>query len=118
MAVRWSNNYDTEMRSYVNVIATPKGGTHVSGFEAALTKTFNDSILGLDREFDSSGSITTYYLRDASGNVLAIEKRAVRSGENRYSVKVSGEPARAGIDPLNKLIDRDDNDNTVAVSIR
>src|SRR5690348_3075068 len=32
------------MRSYVNVIATPKGGTHVSGFEAALTKTFNDSM--------------------------------------------------------------------------
>ena len=32
------------MRSFVNVIATPKGGTHVSGFEAALTKTFNDAM--------------------------------------------------------------------------
>jgi DNA gyrase subunit B len=42
VAVRWTNSYDTEMRSYVNVIATPKGGTHVSGFETALTKTFND----------------------------------------------------------------------------
>ena len=54
---------------------------------------------------------------DASGNVLTNVKRAVRSGENRYSIEVAGEPARAGIDPLNKLIDRDDNDNTVAVSI-
>jgi len=44
IAVRWSNSYDTEMRSYVNVIATPKGGTHVSGFEAALTKSFNDAM--------------------------------------------------------------------------
>jgi len=42
VAVRWTDSYETEMRSYVNVIATPKGGTHVSGFEAALTKTFND----------------------------------------------------------------------------
>ena len=42
VAVRWGTGYDTEMRSFVNVIATPKGGTHVSGFEGALTKTFND----------------------------------------------------------------------------
>ena len=42
VAVRWGTGYDTELRSYVNVIATPKGGTHVSGFEQAITKTFND----------------------------------------------------------------------------
>ena len=42
VAVRWGTGYDTELRSYVNVIATPKGGTHVSGFENAVTKTFND----------------------------------------------------------------------------
>ena len=42
IAVRWGTGYDTELRSFVNVIATPKGGTHVSGFEQALTKTFND----------------------------------------------------------------------------
>jgi len=42
VALRWSSGYDTELRSYVNVIATPKGGTHVSGFEAAVTQTFNE----------------------------------------------------------------------------
>ena len=44
VAVRWGTGYDTELRSFVNVIATPKGGTHVSGFESALTKTFNESM--------------------------------------------------------------------------
>lgn len=44
VAVRWGSGYDTELRSFVNVIATPKGGTHVSGFESALTKTFNESM--------------------------------------------------------------------------
>jgi DNA gyrase subunit B len=42
VAVRWGTGYDTEVRSYVNVIATPKGGTHVTGFESALLKTFNE----------------------------------------------------------------------------
>ncbi|QIK68544.1 type IIA DNA topoisomerase subunit B [Nocardioides sp. HDW12B] len=42
VALRWGSGYETEVRSYVNVIATPKGGTHVGGFESALTKTFND----------------------------------------------------------------------------
>jgi DNA gyrase subunit B len=42
VALRWGTGYDTEVRSYVNVIATPHGGTHVVGFEGALTKTFND----------------------------------------------------------------------------
>ncbi len=42
VALRWGTGYDTELRSFVNVIATPKGGTHVSGFEQAMTKTFND----------------------------------------------------------------------------
>jgi DNA gyrase subunit B len=42
VAVRWDTAYDTELRSFVNVIATPKGGTHVSGFEQAVTRTFND----------------------------------------------------------------------------
>ncbi|MGA8255810.1 MAG: toprim domain-containing protein, partial [Nocardioides sp.] len=44
IAVRWGMGYDTTMRSFVNVIATPKGGKHVSGFEGALTKTFNDAM--------------------------------------------------------------------------
>ncbi|WP_344302712.1 DNA topoisomerase IV subunit B [Nocardioides bigeumensis] len=42
VALRWGTGYDTELRSFVNVIATPKGGTHVSGFETAVTQAFND----------------------------------------------------------------------------
>ncbi|MGA8210598.1 MAG: DNA topoisomerase IV subunit B [Nocardioidaceae bacterium] len=42
VALRWGTGYDTELRSFVNVIATPKGGTHVTGFEQAATRTFND----------------------------------------------------------------------------
>ena len=52
---------------------------------------------------------------DAKGNFLALEKHPVRTGENRYTLVVDGEPARAGIDPLHKLIDRDADDNVAKV---
>jgi DNA gyrase subunit B len=42
IALRWGTGYETETRSFVNIIATPKGGTHVQGFEQALTKTLNE----------------------------------------------------------------------------
>ena len=38
VAVRWGTGYETTMRSFVNIIATPKGGTHQQGFEAGLMK--------------------------------------------------------------------------------
>ncbi|MGA1739147.1 MAG: toprim domain-containing protein, partial [Candidatus Nanopelagicaceae bacterium] len=36
--------YETTTRSFVNIIATPKGGTHVQGFERALTMIFNEQL--------------------------------------------------------------------------
>ncbi len=44
VAIRWGAGYDSDVRSFVNIIATPKGGTHVSGFERALTKSVNDAL--------------------------------------------------------------------------
>jgi len=38
IAFRWGTGYDTTFRSFVNIIATPKGGTHQAGFEQGLVK--------------------------------------------------------------------------------
>ena len=38
IALRWGTGYETTFRSYVNISATPKGGTHQAGFEAGLMK--------------------------------------------------------------------------------
>ncbi len=43
IALRWGTDYDTLLRSFVNIIATPKGGTHVNGFERSLTKVLNEA---------------------------------------------------------------------------
>ncbi|MEL7974731.1 DNA topoisomerase IV subunit B [Isoptericola sp. F-RaC21] len=44
VALRWGGGYDTEVRSFVNIIATPKGGSHLSGFEQGLLKTVRKQI--------------------------------------------------------------------------
>jgi DNA gyrase subunit B len=44
VALQWGTGYDTVTRSFVNVIATPKGGTHVTGFDRAVVKTLNEQL--------------------------------------------------------------------------
>ena len=44
VALRWGTGYDSVIRSFVNVIGTPKGGTHVAGFERALVRTLNEQL--------------------------------------------------------------------------
>lgn len=38
IALRWGTGYDTVVKSFVNIIATPKGGTHQVGFDQSLLK--------------------------------------------------------------------------------
>jgi len=44
IALQWDEGYETQMRSFVNVIATPLGGTHVAGFERALVRVLNEQL--------------------------------------------------------------------------
>jgi len=44
IAVRWGTGYETVSRSFVNIIATPKGGTHQQGFEQGLMKVLRDQV--------------------------------------------------------------------------
>ncbi len=44
IAMQWGSAFETTMSSFVNIISTPKGGTHTQGFERAITKAFNDAL--------------------------------------------------------------------------
>jgi DNA gyrase subunit B len=44
VALRWGTGYDAKVQSFVNIIATPKGGTHVQGFDQALLKVFRKQL--------------------------------------------------------------------------
>ena len=53
----------------------------------------------------------------AEGEPLFLEKRRIDREQTSFTVVVGKRPARAGIDPYNKLIDRSPKDNTVAVTV-
>jgi DNA gyrase subunit B len=44
LALRWGAGYETNVKSFVNIISTPKGGSHVAGFEQALLKTIRAQV--------------------------------------------------------------------------
>jgi hypothetical protein len=52
---------------------------------------------------------------DKDGKVLALERKKIDAPESRFTLTVDAEPAKAGIDPLNKLIDRMPDDNLTQV---
>lgn len=51
IAMRWGSGYETTVKSFVNIIATPKGGTHLTGFEQGLVKVFRGYIDSNARKF-------------------------------------------------------------------
>jgi DNA gyrase subunit B len=41
IAMQWTDSYSEVLSGYANAISTPGGGTHISGFKTALTRTLN-----------------------------------------------------------------------------
>ena len=51
-------------------------------------------------------------------SVLSFERRTLKSGKQRVTLVVDKEPAFAGVDPYNKRIDRNSDDNLKKVALR
>jgi len=56
-------------------------------------------------------------VQDGDGAPLFLEKKKIEQEETSFTVIVAKKPAKAGIDPYNKLIDRRPKDNAVNVEI-
>jgi len=53
---------------------------------------------------------------DSKGKPLYMEKHKIERRETEFTIIVDGVPAKAGIDPWNKLVDRKPDDNVIAVT--
>jgi len=95
VALQWDEAYDTEIRSFVNVIATPKGGTHVTGFERSLVKVLNEQLKAARILKASEAPITK---EDALEGLTAVI--AVRLAEPQFegqTKEILGTPAASRI---------------------
>jgi DNA gyrase subunit B len=95
VAVQWGSGYDSVIRSFVNVIATPHGGTHVTGFERALVRTLNDQLRAARLLKNGDEPVTK---EDVSEGLVAVV--SVRLPEPQFegqTKEVLGTPAAAKI---------------------
>jgi DNA gyrase subunit B len=95
VALQWGSGYDSVLRSFVNVIATPHGGTHVTGFERALIRTLNDQLRAARLLKNGDEPVTK---EDALEGLVAVV--SVRLPEPQFegqTKEVLGTPAAAKI---------------------
>jgi ABC-type transport system involved in multi-copper enzyme maturation permease subunit len=100
------------------VSATAKalpGGHYAVTLEVAARKRKADG-LGKEEDAPLHDWIDVGVL-DADGKPLYLEKKAFDADKATFTIEVAAKPARAGIDPMNELIDRTPRDNTIAVTI-
>jgi len=98
VALRWGTGYDTEFRSFVNIIATPKGGTHVAGFEQALVKSFRQVVTDNARRLKFNAKDDRLEKDDVLEGMTAVV--TVRLAEPQFegqTKEVLGTPAAAKI---------------------
>lgn len=92
-----------------------------NNYEVSLTvnaKKYRADELGKETEIDFNDWIDIgVYGENMSGedSLLYLKKHKVVPGEQTINIQVSKEPVRAGIDPLNIMIDRNPSDNVIAV---
>jgi hypothetical protein len=81
-------------------------------------KKFVADSLGYEKEqpFHDWVEIGVFAQNKETGSPLYIGKHRLKAGENNIEILVKEKPARAGIDPYFKLVDRNPEDNTMRVS--
>lgn len=72
VAMRWNNGYDTKIASFVNVVATPKAGTHVKGFERALVQTIRKSYEGTRLQKQGDDPVTLDDITEGLTAVISV----------------------------------------------
>ncbi|MGE0614787.1 MAG: DNA topoisomerase (ATP-hydrolyzing) subunit B [Bacteriovoracia bacterium] len=71
IALQWNDSYSETISSYVNNINTIEGGTHVSGFKTALTKSVNKYIAAAGLMKNMNESLTGEDIREGLACVIS-----------------------------------------------
>jgi DNA gyrase subunit B len=73
VAMQYNDGYQENLFSYVNNINTVEGGTHVSGFKAALTRTVNAYASSHDLLKSIKGSLSGEDIREGMTAVISVK---------------------------------------------
>ena len=97
VAMQHNDSYTENCYSFVNNINTPEGGTHMTGFKNALTKTFNDYAKKNKLLKDSDPSLNGDDIREGLTAIISI-KIGEPQFEGQTKQKLGNSQARGAVD--------------------
>lgn len=73
IAIQYTDGYNENVQTFANNIHTPEGGTHLTGFRIALTRSLNDYARKYNLLKDSDGNLTGDDVREGLTAVLSVK---------------------------------------------
>lgn len=73
VAIQHNNSYTENIYTFVNNINTPEGGTHLTGFKNAVTKTFNDYARSSKLLKDSEDNLSGEDIREGMTAIISVK---------------------------------------------
>ncbi|WFR57518.1 DNA topoisomerase (ATP-hydrolyzing) subunit B [Anaerocolumna sp. AGMB13025] len=99
VAMQHNSSYTEGCYSFVNNITTPEGGTHLTGFKNALTKTFNDFARNLKYLKENEASLSGEDIREGLTAIISI-KIPEPQFEGQTKQKLGNSEARGAVDSI------------------
>ena len=97
VAMQHNDSYTENIYSFVNNINTPEGGTHLTGFKNALTKTFNDYAKKNKLLKDSDPSLMGEDIREGITAIISVKIEEPQF-EGQTKQKLGNSEARGAVD--------------------
>ena len=94
-----NDSYTENIYTFVNNINTPEGGTHLTGFKNALTKTFNDYARKNKLLKDNEESLSGEDIREGLTAIISV-KISEPQFEGQTKQKLGNSEARAAVDSI------------------
>ncbi len=99
VAFQHNDGYNEIVDSFVNNIKTPEGGTHLTGFRNAMTKTFNDYAKNAKLIKDSDPSLTGDDIREGLTAIVSVKIEDPQF-EGQTKQKLGNTVARGAVDSI------------------
>ncbi len=99
VAMQHNDSYTESAYSFVNNINTPEGGTHLTGFRNAITKTFNDYARNAKLLKDSEANLIGEDIREGLTAIVSIKIEDPQF-EGQTKQKLGNSEARGAVDSV------------------
>lgn len=122
LAFQYTDAYTDSLFSYVNNIPTTEGGTHETGFKAALTKVMNDFARKTGMLKDKDDNLLGDDFREGLTAVMSVQMQNIQF-EGQTKTKLGNPEARIAIEgitmqELQNLFSKDENKSLVETILK